>query len=60
MFNKATHHDFLRDTTEARKAYEAYLQAFPNLSKEEKEEIQELIELVPYSIEERILMNSGK
>jgi len=60
MFNKATHHDFLRDTTEARKAYEAYLQAFPNLSKEEKEEIRELIELVQYSIEERILMNSGK
>jgi tetratricopeptide (TPR) repeat protein len=60
MFNKATHHDFLRDTTEARVAYEDYLKEYPNLSTEEKEEIRELIELVPYSIEERILMNSGK
>lgn len=60
MYNKATHHDFLRDTTEARMAYEEYLKSFPNISAEEKEEIQELIELVPYSLEERIKMNSGK
>lgn len=59
MFNKATHHDFLRDTLEARLAYEAYLSTFPKISKEEKEEIQELIKLVPFSFEERILMNSN-
>lgn len=60
MFNKATHHDFLRDTMEARIAYQDYLKAFPNLSKTEKEEIEELIQLVPFTIEERIKMNSGR
>mgnify|MGYP002622165445 CR=1 FL=1 len=59
MYNKATHHDFLRDTTEARQSYEAYLKEFPNLSADDKEEIEELIRLVPYSIEERIKMQSG-
>jgi tetratricopeptide (TPR) repeat protein len=60
MYNKATHHDFLRDTLEARQAYEAYLAEFPNLSKAEREEIEELIELVPYSLAERIKMQSEK
>jgi len=58
MYNKATHHDFLRDTTEAKVAYEDYLKSFPALSADEKSEIKELIRLVPYSIEERIKMNS--
>jgi tetratricopeptide (TPR) repeat protein len=60
MFIKATHHDFLRDTMEARIAYQDYLKAFPNLPKKEKEEIEELIRMVPLSIEERIKMNSGR
>jgi tetratricopeptide (TPR) repeat protein len=60
MFNKATHHDFLRDIPEAKQAYEDYLKEFPNLSQEEREEIEELIQLVPYSLEERIKMQSEK
>lgn len=56
MYNRATSLDMLRDTARARKAYVEYLETFPNLSKDEKEEIEELIKLVPYSIEERILM----
>ena len=60
MYNKATHHDFLRDTTEARKAYQDYLIAFPKLSADEKAEIEELIKLVPLSIEERIEYQSKR
>ncbi len=60
MFNKATHHDFLRDTLEARLAYEEYLKTFPNISKDEKEEIKEMIKMIPYTLEERIKMQSGK
>jgi tetratricopeptide (TPR) repeat protein len=58
MYNKATHHDFLRDVEEAIAAYEAYLKEFPNLSKTEKAEIQDLIRLAPYTLEERIKMQS--
>jgi tetratricopeptide (TPR) repeat protein len=60
MYNKATHHDFLRDTLEARIAYEEYLNEFPKISSSEKKEIQELIKLVPYTIDERIKMQAGK
>jgi len=59
MYIKATHHDFLRDTTEARMAYEDYLKEFPKLSKEERAEVEELIILVPLSMEERIKLNSS-
>lgn len=58
MFNKATHHDFLRDTLEARLAYEDYLKTFPNISKAEKQEIEEMMKMVPFSFEERIQMNA--
>jgi len=60
MFSKATHLDFLRDTVAAKKAYEDYLNTFKDISKEERSEVEELIKLVPYSMEERIKMNSGK
>lgn len=56
MYSRATSLDMLRDTARARQAYVEYLNTFPNLSTEEREEIEELIELVPYSFEERILM----
>lgn len=58
MYSKATHHDFLRDVNEAIEAYKAYLKEFPNLSADEKAEIEELIRLAPYSLEERIMMQS--
>ncbi len=60
MYNKATHHDFLGDVNEAIAAYKDYLEAFPNLSADEKAEIEELIELAPLSFEERIALQSGK
>jgi tetratricopeptide (TPR) repeat protein len=56
MYNRATTLDFIRDTVRAKIAYEEYLKTFPDLPKEEREEIEELIKLVPYSFEERILM----
>lgn len=58
MYSKATHHDFLRDVDEAIASYEAYLKAFPNLSQAEKDEIQELIRLAPFSLDERIRMQT--
>jgi tetratricopeptide (TPR) repeat protein len=58
MYNKATHHDFLRDVEEAIAAYEAYLKEFPNLSEAEKAEILDLIRLAPYTLEERIKMQT--
>jgi len=60
MYNKATHHDFLGDVNEAIAAYKEYLAAFPNLSADEKAEIEELIELAPLSFEERIELQNGK
>ena len=56
MYNRATSLDMLRDTMRARIAYKEYLDTFKDLSDEERIEIEELIELVPYSFEERILM----
>jgi hypothetical protein len=45
---------------EAIAAYKDYLAAFPNLSADEKAEIDELIELAPLSFEERIELQGGK
>lgn len=56
MYNKATHHDFLRDVNEAIESYEAYLKAFPNISADERAEIESMIRLAPYTLEERIKM----
>lgn len=56
MYNRATSLDLLRDTARARQAYVEYLETFPNLPDAEREEIEELIKLVPYSFEERIEM----
>lgn len=58
MFSKATHHDFLRDVNEAIAAYEVYLKEFPNLTADEKAEIEDLIRLAPYTLEERIMMQT--
>jgi tetratricopeptide (TPR) repeat protein len=58
MYNRAVNLDLIRDTARARAAYQDYLKSFPNLSQAEREEIKELIKLVPYSIEERIKMNN--
>jgi tetratricopeptide (TPR) repeat protein len=58
MYNRAVNLDLIRDTARARAAYQDYLKSFPNLSPAEREDIEELIKLVPYSIEERIKMNN--
>jgi tetratricopeptide (TPR) repeat protein len=58
MYNRAVNLDLIRDTARARAAYQDYLKTFPNLSPAEREDIEELIKLVPYSIEERIKMNN--
>lgn len=58
MYNRAVNLDLIRDTARARAAYQDYLKSFPNLSQAEREDIEELIKLVPYSMDERIKMNN--
>jgi hypothetical protein len=55
---KASNCDMLRDTVQARAVLEEYLKAFSDLSKEEQVYIEEWMKMLPYSIEERILMNN--
>lgn len=58
LYMKASHHDFLRDVDLAKSTLETLLKESKNLSKEDKTEIKEWIEILPYTLEQRIQMNN--
>jgi len=58
LYVKASHHDFLRDLDLAKATLETLLNESKNLSVDERKEIREWIEILPYTLEERIKMNN--